>query len=265
AMWYDPARSGEGLQLEILSTDAALVEWYTYDEQGKQRWLQGIGQIVHGAAGDSIEFSQLYVTQGGHFGPNFNPADVHHQIVGDATLTFSDCDNGTFHYDAFSQSQTLPVIRLTQTMGAGCMPLNGVPGQPVMTYAGQSGSWYDVSHSGEGFALQWMSRNLAIVTWYTYDTSGNQVWLLGIGAQQSDGSIVFEQMSRRHGPRFGAAYDPAAFQAEDWGSLTLQLDCNGGTAHYASNQSEFGSGDLTLTRLTKLKQPDCPTVTPKPS
>src|ERR1041385_701521 len=74
AMWYDPARSGEGLQLELLGTDAALVEWYTYDELGNQRWLQGIGQIVHGPAGDSIEFSQLYVTQGGHFGPNFNPA-----------------------------------------------------------------------------------------------------------------------------------------------------------------------------------------------
>ena len=32
-MWYDPARSGEGLQLEILSPDAALVEWFTYDAE----------------------------------------------------------------------------------------------------------------------------------------------------------------------------------------------------------------------------------------
>lgn len=263
AMWYDPARSGEGLQLEILGADAALVEWYTYDEQGKQRWLQGIGQIVHSAAGDSIEFSQLYVTQGGNFGANFNPADVHHQVVGDATLSFSDCDNGIFHYDAFGQSQTLSVVRLTQTMGAGCAPLNGIPGQPVMTYAGQSGSWYDVSHSGEGFALQWMSRNQAIVTWYTYDTSGNQVWLLGIGAQQPDGSLLFKQMSRTHGPRFGTAYDPADLQAENWGTLTLQLNCNNGTAHYASSQVEFGSGDLSLTRLTQLKQPNCPTLKPK--
>ena len=262
AMWFDPARSGEGLQLEILDSDRALVEWYTYNEQGGQRWFQGVGQIVHDASGDSIKFPQLYVTHGGRFGPNFNPDEVEAQIVGDMTLSFTDCNTGTFHYSAFGQSQTLPVTRLTQTMGAGCTPINGVPGQPVMAYAGQSGSWYDASHRGEGFALQWMSRNEAIVTWYTYDSQGNQVWLLGVGTQQG-GSIVFEQMSRAHGPHFGTAYDPAAFQAEDWGTLTLQLDCNGGTAHYESSQSEFGSGNLTLTRLTNMKQPDCPTVKPK--
>ncbi len=131
-----------------------------------------------------------------------------------------------------------------------------------MAYAGQSGSWYDVSHRGEGFALQWMSRNEAIVTWYTYDSQGNQVWLLGVGTEQN-GSVVFEHMSRAHGPHFGTAYDPAAFQADDWGTLTLQLDCNNGTAHYVSSQAEFGSGNLTLTRLTNMKQPGCPTVKPK--
>src|SRR5215813_9222086 len=42
AMWFDPARNGEGLQLEILDADHALVEWYTYDGQGNQRWFQGV-------------------------------------------------------------------------------------------------------------------------------------------------------------------------------------------------------------------------------
>jgi hypothetical protein len=262
AMWFDPARSGEGLQLEILDSDHALVEWYTFDEHGAQRWLQGVGQIVHGETGDSIDFPQLYVTHGGRFGPNFNPNDVQTQIVGSASLSFSDCDAGTFHYAAFNQSQTLPIARLTQTMGAGCTPINGVPGQPVMAYAGQSGSWFDLAHSGEGFALQWMSRNQAIVTWYTYDTTGNQIWLLGLGNEQ-DGSIVFDQLYRAHGPHFGTTFDPASFQADEWGSLTLQLDCNGGTAHYASSDGAFGSGDLSLTRLTQLERPGCPTVKPK--
>jgi hypothetical protein len=262
AMWFDPARSGEGLQLEILNADSALVEWFTYNEQGGQRWFQGVGQIVHGASGDSIEFPQLYVTHGGHFGPAFNPGDVQFQIEGNATLSFIDCNVGTFHYDAFNQSQTLPIQRLTQTMGAGCTPTNGVPGQPVMAHAGQSGSWFDHSHSGEGFELQWLTNNQALAIWYTYDTSGNQVWLEGVGSDQS-GAIVFEHMARTSGPHFGTAYDPAAFQQEDWGTLTLRLDCNQGTAHYASSQTEFGSGDLTLSRLTNLKQPSCPTVTPK--
>lgn len=262
AMWFDPARNGEGLQLEILDADSAPVEWFTYNEQGGQRWFQGVGQIVHGTSGDSIEFPQLYVTSGGLFGPAFNPSEVQIEVEGDATLSFSDCNTGTFHYDDFGQSQTLPIQRLTQTMGAGCTPINGVPGQPVMAYAGQSGSWFDVSRSGEGFELQWLTNNQAMVVWYTYDTSGNQVWLLGVGAEQ-DGAIVFEQMARTSGPHFGTAYNPATYQAEDWGTLTLQLDCNQGTAHYASSQTGFGSGELTLSRLTKLEQPDCPTVTPK--
>jgi hypothetical protein len=257
-MWYDPARSGEGLQLEILSPDVALIEWYTYDAQGKQRWIQGVGNI----AGDSIQFPQVYTTQGGKFGAAFNPDDVKITVVGNLSLTFGDCNTGTFKYTAFGQSQTLPIQRLTQTMGAGCAPINGVPGEPAMSYAGQSGSWYNTTRSGEGFDLQWLSNGAAIVTWYTYDANGNQVWLLGVGRQQ-DGAIVFDQMAITNGPKFGAAYDKAALQQSDWGSLTLTLDCNGGAAHYASKLTAFGSGDLTLTRLTQLQKPACPYVAPK--
>jgi len=83
-----------------------------------------------------------------------------------------------------------------------------------------------------------------------------------VGTEQN-GSVVFEHMSRTHGPHFGTAYDPAAFQADDWGTLTLQLQCNSGSAHYQSTQAGFGSGELTLTRLTNMKAPACPTLKPK--
>ncbi|MGH8041208.1 MAG: hypothetical protein ACREPN_04090 [Rudaea sp.] len=261
-MWFDPARSGEGLQLDILDANTAVTYWYTYDEHGAQRWLIGVGQIVRNPAGDSIQFPQMQVTRGGKFGPAFNPDDVQFQTVGNVSLTFSDCNTGTFQYDAFGQSQTLPIQRLTDVMGAGCTPINGVPGLPILAYAGQSGNWFDVSHSGEGFDLQWMSNNQAIVSWFTYDTSGNQVWLMGVGAEQN-GAIVFPQMFSTSGPKFGTAFDPASYQEEEWGTLTLTLDCNQGSAHYASSQPGFGTGDLTLTRLTQLQKPVCPYVKPK--
>ncbi|HET8940492.1 MAG TPA: hypothetical protein VFN13_00695, partial [Rudaea sp.] len=261
-MWYDVARSGEGLQLEILDANNALVEWFTYDEQGKQRWLQGVGQIKHDPAGDSIDFPQMYVTHGGKFGSGFDPKEVKVQPVGSVSLSFNDCASGTFHYAAFGQSQTLPITRLTQAMGAGCQPINGIPGQPVMDYAGQSGSWYNATRSGEGFALQWLASGQAIVTWYTYDTQGNQVWLLGVGREQ-DGAIVFDQMAITAGAHFGTAFDPVNVKKVDWGTLTLRIDCHGGAAHYASKQSAFGTGDITLTRLTSLQQPGCPTIKPK--
>lgn len=261
-MWYDPARSGEGLQLEILDANRATVYWFTYDNNGAQRWFGGIGQITHDAAGDSIQFPQMYVTQGGKFGPGFNPDDVKFQTVGSVSLTFGDCNNGTFKYTAFGQSQTLPVQRLTQTMGAGCQSINGVPGEPVQTYAGQSGNWYDTSYNGEGFDLQWMSNGQAIVSWYTYDTQGNQAWVMGVGSQQN-GAIVFDNLFTTSGPKFGTAFDTTQYQEKAWGTLTLTLNCHGGTAHYASTQPGFGSGDFTLTRLTALQQPACPYVQPK--
>ncbi|MGB8377033.1 MAG: hypothetical protein WCE70_00995, partial [Rhodanobacteraceae bacterium] len=248
--------------LEVLSDDFAQLDWYTYDEQGGQRWLQSIGQIEHGENGDSIRFSDIYVTHGGHFGPNFNPDDVQRVVVGHAAMTFADCNGGTFSYTAFGQSQTIPITRLTQTMAAGCAPINGIPGEPVMDYAGQSGSWFDPAHSGEGFALQWMSRDQAIVTWYTYDTAGHQYWMIGIGTYQN-GQIVFASLDSPRGARFGVAFDPADVQHTDWGSLTMELGCTSGTAHYESNIPEFGSGDFNLTRLTQIKGPACPWVRPK--
>jgi hypothetical protein len=261
AMWYDPARSGEGLQLEVVSADSAVLEWYTYDEKGNQRWLQGVGQISHGSTGDTLDFSQLYVTHGGKFGPSFDPSDVEIQYVGNAALSFSDCSTGAFTYHAFGQSQTLPIARLTQTMGAGCEPRNGVPGQPVLSYAGQTGSWFDPTHEGEGFALQWMSQGQAYVTWYTYDANRNQVWLLGVGDLIGD-SINFDLVGAT-GPHFGQAFDPGEVDHFEWGTLTLKLGCDSGSAHYESSRSGFGTGDLSLKRITSLAGSACPTALPK--
>jgi len=261
-LWFDPQRNGEGLQLEILDADHALLGWYTYNDEGEQRWFQGVGQIRHATSGGAIEFPQIYVTHGGGFGAASALDNVELQVAGSATLSFSDCNTGSFRYDAFLQSQTLPMQRLTQTMGAGCTPTNGIVGQPVLPHAGQSGSWFDVSHNGEGFDLQWTADDAAIVTWYTYDTAGNQMWLLGVGNERN-GAIVVDHLARTRGPHFGPAYDPEKYKAVDWGTLTLQLDCDRGTARYASTQPGFGAGTLTLTRLTRLSRPGCPAGAPK--
>src|SRR5699024_7830773 len=124
--------------------------------------------------GSTIVFPELSVTRGGRFGLDFDPEQVETRAVGEAVLSFSDCDTAEWSYTAFGEAETLAMTRLTQTMAAGCQSINGVPGQPVMEYAGQSGSWYDPSHAGEGFTLQWMSRNKAALIWFTYDAQGNQ-------------------------------------------------------------------------------------------
>jgi hypothetical protein len=261
-MWYDPARDGEGWVLEILDDDRAVLYWFTYDDEGNQRWLQGVGEIVQDEGGEAITFPELYVTRGATFGSGFDPEDVVLEVVGESVMTFQDCGHGTFSYTAFGQSQNIEVERLTQTMAAGCQPINGVPGEPVKEYAGHSGSWFDTSHNGEGFVLHWLSRDQAIVTWYTYDSEGNQYWMIGVG-QHEDGEIVFSELQSTRGARFGEAFDPEDVERFSWGSLTMELNCSAGSAQYDSQIAEFGSGAFDLNRLTLLKRPDCPYVRPK--
>ena len=257
AHWFNTDRSGEGLVLEILSDEAALLYWFTYDEDGSQRWLIDVGEI----SGDEIVFPELTVTRGGRFGPDFDPDDVEYEVVGEAVLSFADCDHGEFNYSAFDQSGIIPMVRLSQTMAAGCQPPQGIPGQPVREYAGQSGSWYDPTHSGEGYTLQWMSRDEAVLIWFTYDSDGNQRWMLGTG-QFDDGKIVFPELNTHRGPGFGEAFDPAHLKTIEWGQLTLEIDCNAGKANWDSEEPGFGSGQHELERLTLLEQPACPYQAP---
>ncbi len=258
AHWYNPERDGEGLVLEVLDEETALLYWFTYDEEGNQRWLLDVGQIE----GSEIVFPELTVTRGGRFGPDFDPDEVELEVVGEASLTFSDCDNGEFTYSAFNQSEIIPIERLSQTMAAGCQVPHGIPGEPIRAYAGQSGSWYDPAHNGEGYTLHWLSRDEALLIWFSYDSEGNQVWMTGTGTYE-DGSIEFPMLQSTQGGGFGAGFDPEDVEFIDWGSLALELNCQGGSAHYDSPLSEYGSGSLELERLTYLAQPACPHERPK--
>lgn len=258
AHWYNPDRSGEGLVLEVLGDDSALVYWFTYDEDGNPRWLIDVGEV----AGSEIIFDELTVSRGGEFGPGFDPNDVEYLVVGEAVLSFSNCEEAEFSYRAFGQAQTLAMTRLTETMATGCTSPNGKPGYPAQSHAGQTGSWYDPSHTGEGYALQWMSRNQAVLVWFSYDDTGNQFWMIGTG-ELADGSIVFPTLQAGSGAQFGEIYNPDDVVFEDWGTLTLTLDCSSGNATYESIDPSFGSGNLDLERLSSIGELSCPWSAPK--
>ncbi|TVQ28142.1 MAG: hypothetical protein EA370_16975 [Wenzhouxiangella sp.] len=262
AMWFDPTRSGEGWVLEVLSDNHALLYWFTYDEHGKQRWVQGVGNIVATDDGDVIEFGEIYITRGPKFGPEYDADDLQIEVVGEASMSFQDCEWGEFSYSAFGQAQTLAIRRLSQTMAAGCAPLHGVTGQPVRDYAGQSGSWFDPVFDGQGFSLHWLSRDDALVTWYGYDEHGDQYWLVGVGRFEDD-RIVFPVVHSAQGARFGEDFDPDDVELIDWGSIEMSLGCELGTASFDSHLEAFGSGTFELNRLTLLKRPACPWVAPK--
>lgn len=257
--WYADDRSGEGWVLELRDAGGAWLYWFTYDEQGRQRWLTAAGDIVaDGDSGERIDFSQLVVTRGARFGPDFDPDDVVHEAVGSASFRFDGCDSGQFSYEAFGQSQTFDVQRLARVMGTRCETPHGVLDREVADHAGQSGSWYDPGHNGEGYALHWATPNQALVTWYSYDDEGNQYWMLGTGQLDSEGRIHFPDVHATRGARFGSAFDPDDVERFAWGELTFDLACDGGSSSYESILPAFGSGQFELARLTSLHEVACP-------
>ncbi|KAA9133240.1 hypothetical protein F3N42_02465 [Marinihelvus fidelis] len=257
AAWYDPARDGEGWVLEILEDDRASVYWYTYDESGGQRWLTGTGQVLSDADGDYIDVPELLVTRGAVFGEDFDPDDVVREVAGSATFRFPDCQSGTVAWSAFNESAVTNLTRLTRTMGVDCETINGVPGEPVQVYAGQSGDWFDLAHDGEGFTVQWLSRDQALVFWFSYDGQGNQVWMTGLGHEQ-DGVIVVPELTTTTGGLFGSAFDPAGVERIAWGQMDMSLACNDGGMNYQSALADFGSGSQDLQRLSNLAGLACP-------
>jgi hypothetical protein len=262
AVWRDPARPGEGLMLEILGPQSASLTWFTYDGAGAQRWAYGLGTIVRDDVGARVVFPQLLMTSGGRFGVDYDAAQVTIDVVGSATLRFADCDRGVFEVEAFGTSMSLPLERLTRTMAAGCAPIHGVIGEPVKSYAAQTGVWSNPARRGQGLQLQWMSRDEAGLAWYTFDTEGNRYWLSGVGKFE-DGRIVFPQMIATRGARFGAAFDPPDVELIDWGRVEMEIDCDSGVVRHASKLEAFGSGEQPVFLLTRPIDGACPWVRPK--
>ena len=64
-------------------------------------------------------------------------------------------------------------------------------------------------------------------------------------------------MQTTQGGVFGDDFDPAAVERLPWGSLVLDIDCDGGAASYDSSEAGFGSGVLNIVKLTELDSLNC--------
>jgi hypothetical protein len=244
--WYDPSHSGEGFVLEVLENQQAVVYWFTYDANGSQRWMIGIGEVD----GERVVFDEMLDSRGGRFGAGFNPDDVVLEPVGSLSITFQNCTEAVANYSIDKVGGSQQLTRLSHVYGHRC----GAEDAPAELDL--SGSWYDPTHSGEGFVLEQISATEALVFWFSYDAEGEQAWFFNTGTVD-DGRVTFPDLLQPVGGKFGRSYDPETIQLQPWGELELQLDCTGGPASYAAEASGFGSGVQNLTRLTHLEGSGC--------
>jgi hypothetical protein len=247
--WYDPERSGEGFMLEILSSDQALLYWFTYDHAGEQDWYIAVGEID----GYRIRFPELLRVSGGEFGPGFDPGQVTEEVVGSAAFIWSSCDSGFMDWSVGTEYGRMTLSRLTRVMGIDC---GRPPMAPIMHEALLSGSWYDPAHNGEGYTLEVLVDGRVLLYWFSFGPDGNRRWFFGIG-EIRDGKFSFDEMLTTRGGAFGSGFDPATVEEISWGSLELDIACEGGVAAYSSIEEGFGDGSLNVVHLTTLDGLSC--------
>ena len=244
--WFDAEHSGEGYIVEVLQDNHAVVYWFTYAEDGSQRWLLGLGDVSN----NSITVEQLMDTHGGRFGANFNPADVVFENAGSLTLSFLDCATALANYSVDNNGGHQSTARLTNIYGHNCAEQTPAPNLDI------SGSWYDPTHSGEGYIIQQISYNEAVVFWFTYDEQGQQSWMFNTGTI-NNGQIQIPNLVQPRGGHFGRSFNPATIEHHEWGELTLNLNCNNGTANYTTQMQGYTNGSQALVPLTRLGESGC--------
>jgi hypothetical protein len=129
----------------------------------------------------------------------------------------------------------------------------------VLADGGASGSFFNIDRSGEGIFVEISElsddSNMISVAWFTFDQSGNQMWMSGAVAIDKDQREATISVSTFDGPVFG--FGSGTLMEHPWGTLTLVFPtCDDAILSYASTAG-YGSDTVSQIRLTKLEQVKC--------
>lgn len=259
--WFNPERSGEGIILEVLDSGAAVAIWFTFPASGEaasQAWLLAdAGQL----SGDRIQF-QVSRPLGGRFGDAFDPADVRFEPWGELSLQFSSCSTAQLQWQGPSgfgggghALQRLSTVDEIDCQGPRRLTASGARAGAGL--GSKSGAWFEPDRSGEGWLYEELADGQGLIYWFTFDPAGEQAWVIGLGRREGDRFVAAQAFSSR-GTHFGDGFDAAAVELPEWGRIEVEfLDCQRAELSYASLHSEWGSGQRSLQRLTRLAGAPC--------
>ncbi len=231
--WFDPAKDGQGFTLQVINETQALATWFTYTDDGDQAWLQGIGALSEG----DIVFDELNRFTGPKFGDQFDPSDRQTVPAGSLVMSFSSCSEGQATYSGSDEfeADVLALDRLTSLHGFTCGKEATSATESYPPSAVLSGAWYSAQQDGQGWMVEILDAKTALVYWFTYDETGEQRWMLGVGGLDA-GTVSVDKLEVITGPSFGSDYDPNDLVTEIWGDVSLHLwPCDKTSARYLSN------------------------------
>ncbi len=113
--WFDPTRSGQGIQIQVVgnSQKELLLYWYTYEQAGVPIWLVAQAPITD----DVARLTALEVR-----GPRFmeQNATVKVKSFAELELSFDDCGKGRMRYSTAFATGEMQLSRLSSTFGDQC-------------------------------------------------------------------------------------------------------------------------------------------------
>jgi len=226
--WASPAGSEAGWGINFAHQgDIIFATWFTYDATGKAWWLA----MTATKSATGIYSGTLYTTTGPPFSATpFDPALVKATPVGNATLTFSDLNNGSFAYVVNGISQSKAITREvfgpqpTCSFGGGSLP--AASNYQDIWWAAPAGSesgWgINFSHQGD----------IIFATWFTYAGDGSPMWL-SVSAPKSAQGVYTGTLYRTTGPPFNAVpFNPQSVIATAAGTATFTFS-DGNAASFA--------------------------------
>ena len=117
--YFDPARNGEGVIVQWLTSGQVLVVFFTFDQNDNQLWLIGIGT----PNGNSVTMDALHASSFTPWGRNYDPDAVNITNWGTFTLTWTGCDSLVFDYSSTVSGygmDTRNYSRLSSLAGTSC-------------------------------------------------------------------------------------------------------------------------------------------------
>lgn len=151
-LWYNPARSGHGFDLQYLGSNM-FVTWYTYADDGSPTWYQAVGPIATPFVGALNRYTW-----------NGAAGGVTGSEVGQMRLTFTDARNGSFTWQLGSRSGTEAVQTLVE--------------RADLPTPDRGGTWYNPADSGWGLSVL-TEGDVRVSVLYFYDSANQPRWVLG--------------------------------------------------------------------------------------
>jgi len=164
-LWFNPARSGHGLDLQRVGGQL-VATWYTYDDAGEPTWYLAAGPFSNPWRGELARYV-------------WNPAtgSAVASTVGELTLTFTEAKRVTFSWRLGTRSGSEPMQTFFDT--------------PALATPERSGIWFDPNEPGWGLSL-YSTGDQLVSGLYFYDGGNQPRWLLGVGSNRSGGTVSLQ-------------------------------------------------------------------------